>query len=357
MRVCLGTEEGVFLLESSAEGEWSVAGRALDDVLVHAVSLVDDDSRELLAATRGAGLWRSRDGGETWTRLGEGALPAKVRGPAVATENGRRVLYVGSEPIALFRSEDDGETWEEIAAVREIAAERGWHYPVPTVEPHVRGVAIPPDDPTLLLLAIQVGGILRSEDRGRTWETIGPDQLDPDVHSLTFVGAGSPTVFAATGGGGRSEFPFPAGLAAYRSNDRGRTWQPLTADLERSYAVPICVDPLDRDVVYLATAGGSPFAWLKRPEFADAALYRSEDGGQHWQPLDRGVPKPLVLMPDAMALSPRAPGEIVIGTGGESGQLLPPDRRRGSVFVSRDRGDSWEKIELDLPSIFSAVIV
>jgi photosystem II stability/assembly factor-like uncharacterized protein len=357
MRTCLGTEAGIFLLESDDANRWSVVARALEDVLIHAVTASASEPRLVVAATRGAGLWRSRDGGETWSRVGEGALPAKVRGPAFADERGERVLYVGAEPIGLFRSPDDGDTWEEIAVVREIAAEKAWRYPVATVEPHLRAVAVHPDDPGLILLAVQVGGILRSEDRGRSWQSIGPEQLDPDVHSLAFAGAGSRTVFAATGGGGRAEFPPPAGFAAYRSDDLGLTWRTLTADLDRTYAVPLCVDPRDPDVLYLGTGRGSPFTWPKRPTLADAALYRSHDGGRHWQQLAAGVPSSLPLMPDAMAVSPLAPGQIVVGTGGEGGQLIPPDQRHGSLFVSHNGGDTWQQVDLPLPSIFSAAIV
>jgi photosystem II stability/assembly factor-like uncharacterized protein len=353
MRLCVGTEHGVVIVNRTEDGRWSVDGRALDGYLVHGLAARLSEPTLVFAATRGAGLWRSRDAGASWQRVGADILPPKTRCARIVEAGGALTVYVGTEPIALYRSPDGGDTWEELADVRRIAAERGWRYPLASVEPHVRDVAVHPADSRLLLLAMQVGGILRSADGGTTWEHVGPDQLDPDVHSIVCAAPASDAVYAATGGGGRRQYPPPAGFAAYRSDDRGRTWRLLTTTLDRTYAVPIRVSPADPERLLLGTGHETPVSWPGRPTVADAALYRSADGGATWERLTRGVPAPLTMMPDALEFHPRAPGWVVAGTGGEGGQLLPPDQRDGSLLASADGGDTWEQAPLRLPSIFA----
>lgn len=93
-----------------------------------------------------------------------------------------RVVYIGTEPVCLYRSEDKGDTWEELKNLLDLPDEvkRHWKSPQPEYQGHVRHIFIDPDDPQILYLSIEHGGIVRTFDGGKTWEDVskGIDYLD-----------------------------------------------------------------------------------------------------------------------------------------------------------------------------------
>jgi photosystem II stability/assembly factor-like uncharacterized protein len=108
-------------------------------------------------------------------------------------------MYIGIEPAGLLISDDEGRTWREAPGVREIAQNRKWTYPVPTIELHVRWIALAPKTKRILLEA-QVGGIVYSDDAGASWRDLR-DSIDMDVHSIVIDPSDTQRVYAATGGG------------------------------------------------------------------------------------------------------------------------------------------------------------
>ena len=97
----------------------------------------------------GSGLWRSSDGGETWARLAEGLpeLMGKV-GVAVSPADPARVwAIVEAEEGGLFRSDDRGATWSRVSADRVLRA-RAWYY--------TRVVADPLDENTVYVLNLSL---------------------------------------------------------------------------------------------------------------------------------------------------------------------------------------------------------
>lgn len=93
---------------------------------------------DLQSGGPGSGLWVSRDGGETWTRLAGNGLPPGIWGKvgvAVAPSDGRRVYaLVEADSGGLFRSEDGGATWSPASRDRAIR-QRAWYYTTLTVDP------------------------------------------------------------------------------------------------------------------------------------------------------------------------------------------------------------------------------
>src|SRR5918993_596052 len=84
------------------------------------------------------------------------------------------VVYLGIEPIHLYRSEDGGESWEELTGVQDLPSQvkAKWSYPRPPHREHVRHIFVDPDDPKILHVCLEHGGIIRSFDRGKTWQDV-----------------------------------------------------------------------------------------------------------------------------------------------------------------------------------------
>ena len=237
----VGTDTGLYVLDEDG-GAWNVAARFLEGTEINHV--VREASGTVLASSREGGLVRIDVGAGTVTPLGAGTLPTAVRAVAVAPSD-PAVIYVGTEPAAIFCSRDGGATWREDPVVAELRAARNWQYPG-TMESHIRDITIDRENPECVWAAVQIGGVLRTEDGGAHWEDVTVD-VDPDVHKIVQHPDDAGVLYAVTGGGGeyphptpehRIKPPYPHGRPVYKSTDRGRTWTSISDDVPQSYRDP-----------------------------------------------------------------------------------------------------------------------
>jgi hypothetical protein len=263
----------------------------------------------IVAGSRGRGVWLSEDGGESWE-------DAKLPQPdvfSVAISRADGAVYAGCEPSMLFRRVDGG--WEELAALRELPSAPTWSFPPRPWTSHVRWIAPSPHAPSLLLVGIELGGLMRSEDAGATWEDHRPG-AQPDVHSLAWHPREPGRAYEAGGGGSAWSF------------DAGSTWQPADEGRDRHYTWAVTPDPEDPDCWYVSASPG-PFN-AHRAGRAEAYVYRWRGQGP-WQRLNGGLPQPLDAMPYALLASG---GEIYAGLSD------------GRLYGSADAGDSWEQLAI-----------
>jgi photosystem II stability/assembly factor-like uncharacterized protein len=352
--IFVGTLDGIFKITRSSGREWQVADQQLPGSEVSLLATHPSQRGVVYAGSRGGGLCRSQDAGKSWQRLGENFLSNKIRALTV-DPNDAQTIYVGTEPPSLWQSKDGGETWKELPGVSRLANERRWTYPVPTVQPHIRGIAIQPGNSKKLCLATQVGGILLSEDGGESWSDVRYP-IDMDVHSVTFDPVTGSTIYAATGGGENypDPTPPPKGRPLYLSSDGGKSWKSISDQLPRTYAVPVRVHPRNSQTLYLGVAEEPPPKWLNRPTKANSALMRSRDGGASWEELNGGFPRPCERMVECIDFDPAEPDHVFVGVGGDGARYTKLNE--GDVFHSRDGGDHWEKLPLNFPIIYALAI-
>jgi photosystem II stability/assembly factor-like uncharacterized protein len=196
-------------------------------------------------------------------------------------------------------------------------------------------LAFAPKDPRTMYMAAQ--HVLASTDRGRTWRVISPDLA-------AVPGAPAQPAAVATGGVGA---PAPGGsiqsLASspldakliwvgastgliHVTRDAGRTWTNVTPpDLP-----PGGINVIDASH---ANAGSAYVALLSRD--AHPHLYRTSDYGQSWQEISSGLADGEVVR--VVREDPADPDLLYAGTV-------------TSVYVSFDRGDHWQSLQLNLPT-------
>jgi len=159
----------------------------------------------------GSGLWRSADGGDTWTQLKETGLPpgewGKV-GVAVAPSNSNRVYaLIEAEDGGLFRSDDGGAKWERINAHRALR-QRHWYYTVLTVDPTNADVIWFPQVP--LLKSID-GGKTVSQVKGTHHGDHHDLWIDPKQPQRLIVGNDGGVDISFDGGRSWFDPPLPTG--------------------------------------------------------------------------------------------------------------------------------------------------
>jgi len=351
------------------------------------------DSRTLLAAlwqTRrppwnvyppsngpGSGLYRSTDGGDTWTPVTGTGLPAeklgRIRLAFAPSRPGRVYALVDAKPGGLFLSEDGGLTWKRVSGDRRIW-ERGWYFAGVTVDPKDADVVyacdtamyrstdggktflpfkgapggddyhqlwIDPADSRRMILASDQGAVV-TVDGGLTWSSWYNQPTAQFYHVATdarfpywIYGAQQDTGAAAT--------PVRSDAPALTQRD----WRPIAAGGENGYIAP---DPAHAEILFgggvgrfdattlqeldidptLAHPGDYRGEWTlplsfspRNPNalyFANQFVFRTTDGGRHW---DR-------ISPDLTREAPAVPATLDPATAEDSAERGP---RRGVVYA------------------------
>jgi len=247
----------------------------------------------VLAGTYGEGLFRSADHGRTWAPVTDGmtAPAARTIGPDPLVEG---ALLCGTEPARLFRSADGGLSWTELEGVGAMPAHEEWYLPYSPRAGAVRNVYRPPGDGATLLAAVEVGGLLRSDDGGVTW-SIAPIGPNDDIHQVTGDPADPSLLWSALGYAAlrsrqRGEgAPRLGGVG--RSRDGGASWDVLHTEYTRSVVVPPSAPEL-------VLAGPAPAVGER------GRIEVSADAGASWTPAAGGIDVPMADMVELFVPAP-----------------------------------------------------
>jgi photosystem II stability/assembly factor-like uncharacterized protein len=280
-----------------------------------ALARFPSDGRVCYAARVDGQVFRSNSGGRTWEPAGAIEGFEELSSLAVDPRDPER-LIAGMEPSALFHSRDGGRTWQEDPTLRQMSHENGWSVPWSDAPGHIRTIAIDPNDSSRVYLAIEVGGIGRTEDGGCSWENVHGGIHD-DVHSVAVHSKNGAIVYAATRHGfGRSE-------------DYGRTWQRIDGFEGQGYARPLAVHPQRPDRVYTAAATVGP-GDFNRPVGSECGVFRSDDSGLTWVRMMTGIPAHFKPYVDAIDINPADPDHVALADV------------EGHLYESHDGGDNWQ---------------
>lgn len=349
VRLFVGTKRGLFVLRSSDDRRsWSVSPPLLAGREVYHAVLDPRDGRTVWAATDhavwGAHIHRSDDGGETWTLLenaphhdderGLKAIWALTPGPGDEPD----ALYAGIEPAGLFVSRDRGESWQAVEALNEHPTNRTWQPAGGALALH--SILIDPRTSDRIYCALSAGGVYRSDDGGESWVPLNHNvradflpQQYPEagqcVHKLLLHPARPDRLYQQNHCG------------TYRSDDRGESWIEITDGLPSDFGYALALDTSDPDVVYVIPQESSH---MRASVDGRLRVYRSRDAGATWESLERGLPQAhayVQILREGMTTDTLEPCGVYFGT------------TSGHLFASRNGGESWEMIAGFLPKILS----
>ncbi len=268
---------------------------------VYALAMDPETPSTLYAGTAG-GVFRSTDGGDSWTAINNG-IPIEeylfVIELAIDPRNPSTV-YAGTIRDGIFRSTDGGDSW--------AAAGGGLHTPGEGF-PFILDLAVDSHDSSRLYAATRKG-VFRSVDGGGAWET-DPGRLSSPVSVLAAGPQAPGLVYAGT---------VLAGV--FRSTDGGETWTASAGGPRHLAVSALAFDPGPESPVALlaATAGG---------------VFRSTDGGESWMPRNLGL-DPVAVGISALAVDPETPSNLYL-VGTEPGVL----HGWGAAYRSQDGGETW----------------
>jgi photosystem II stability/assembly factor-like uncharacterized protein len=257
-------------------------------------------------------------------------------------------LAAGSAWSSLPAQDAAGHPSAGSVPTRELTSELEWRMIGPFRGGRTRAVAGVPSQPHVFYIGAVDGGVWKTDDAGRTWQPIFDDQPTQSIGAIA-VAASDPKIVYVGSGEGLHRPDLSVGNGIYRSADSGHSWTHL--GLRDGQQIPdLAVDPHDPNRLFAAVLG-HPYG--PNPE---RGIYRSNDGGSSWQ---------RVLFKDentggyAVAIDPMRP-DVVYASLWEA-RLGPWEDKNqfqgtaGGLFKSTDGGTTWRKLTQGLPDNGSQV--
>jgi photosystem II stability/assembly factor-like uncharacterized protein len=313
MTLLIGTSNGVFKAAGSGRPE-EVEGLAGREVRALRAS-----NGSIFAGAEN-GVYISKNGGGSWKLSG---VEGKIVWDIAPAPNDERTVYVGTQPAALYRTRDGGETWSEIDSMQQIPGAEKWCVPKSSAGARARTLVLDPANPARYWVGLEVGGVLGTSDDGATWTSV---MTGGDIHVMAGDPARADVLYMTTGFGRYPDDPQPREeriAGAFRSRDGGQTWEYLWKDREPPYTRPMCVDPRAPHALTIGCAP-SAFASYQDEGGAKSRLYQTTDGGDTWRDLGDADHSPSAANILAVAPAREDAGSVLVGTDtGEVWRVSP----------------------------------
>jgi photosystem II stability/assembly factor-like uncharacterized protein len=265
--------------------------------------------------------------GMKWRLIGpfRGGRVLAVAGVA----NQPNIYYFGAVAGGVWKTTDGGLTWSPIFDKQPVSS--------------IGAIAVAPSDPNIIYVGtgeacirgdISFGnGVYKSLDAGKTWTHIGLDDtrhigaviVDPHDPNIVFV--------AALG----HAFGPNKDRGVYRSTDGGKNWQNVLFKDDKTGAIDIVFDPNNSHVLYASLWQALRTPWSFESGGPGSGLYKSSDSGATWERLEgHGFPEG-VLGRIGVAVSPADSSRI----------FALVEAEKGGLYRSDDAGATWERVTDD----------
>ncbi len=233
----------------------------------------------------GGGVWRTKNGGQSWSNISDGYFGGSIGAVEVAPSD-HNVIYVGggektmrgnvSSGSGMWKSTDAGESWESIGLKNSR---------------HIPRIKIHPANPDIVYAAV-LGDLFKdTKERG-----------------------------------------------IYKSTDGGKSWKQTLFVNERAGAVDLIIDPSNARILYATTwrVHRNPYEMSSGGE--GSALWKSKDGGDTWDNISaaQGLPNGIWGI-----------SGITVSPVNSSRLWAIIEHEEGGIFRSHDAGKTWEKTNSD----------
>ncbi|MBK9520722.1 MAG: glycosyl hydrolase [Rhodocyclaceae bacterium] len=363
----VSTRKGAWIFRADAtRTTWEIDGpHFLGHIISHMV-LDPRDQTTLLAAAKtghlGPTVFRSTDWGRNWQEAVQPPAFAKVpegeSGRSVdhtfwltpANSNEPGVWYAGTSPQGLFRSADGGVTWTELPSVNDSLKFREWmgsEKDGTPDGPKLHSIIVDPRDSNHLYFGMSGGGVHESLDRGVTWRVLingmeVPEGFDFDVanpafhdpHCLRICPNDPDRIYQQNHSG------------IYRIDRPSDHWVRIGRNMPSAVGdigFTMTVHPRDANTAWVFPMDGSS-VWPRTSPDGKPAVYVTRDSGATWQRQDAGMPAEQAwwtVKRQAMCCDAHESVGLYFGT------------TSGELWFSADEGLRWRCIARHLPEIYA----
>lgn len=294
-----------------SKGFWGAAGYALAlSIAVGTPALAKDKERDFFEGLdyRNIGPFR---GGRVTAVAGVASDP--------------HVYYMGSVGGGVWKTTNAGESWKNVS---DEYFQMG----------SVGAIDVAPSDPNVVVVGMgespfrgvasgQGDGVYKSTDSGKTWKQLGlaatrqisSVKVHPENPDVIWVGAQG-DIWAPSKDRG-----------VYKSTDGGATWRKVLAGPnDTTGVVDLKYDLSNPRILYAAMWDHQRKPWEVRSGGPGSSIWKSSDGGETWEKLDKNLPK--LMGKIGVAPSPAKPGRV---------WALVEAEEKGGLYRSEDGGENW----------------
>jgi carboxypeptidase T len=234
---------------SSTSADGTAFGRdGTESMLIPAVAIDPTNAQTMYAATWGAGVYKTTDGGAFWFPANNG-LGDKQWLYALWFDAAGQALYAGTGDGGVYKTTNSGASWFPVNAGLE-----DWN---------IRALVGDPVQSQVLYAGTQAG-IYKTTNGGTSWVYASSGLGTPTVWALAVDATNPQVLYAGVGGGG-----------VYKSSNGGASWVAVNIGLGTPTVYGLAVDPHRPQSVYAGTAG--------------QGVYRSDNGGGSWSAANAGL--------------------------------------------------------------------
>lgn len=329
------TDSGVSWTQKTF-GSYSPASPQYAHSSHHALAFKPDDPNTIVAATDG-GLFKSTNGGDTWTRLNNGLATFQFYATGNdlqnanllyggAQDNGSskyaggtwivlyggdggycnvdftntNILYAETQQGAHFKSTDGGASF---AAIQNgITGNGAWVTPV----------VMDPANPNVLYTGTSV--VYKTDDGGTDWTAISPALSNNNISTIALAPSNPLVIYIGYENGG----------LIWKTTNGGTNWTSISSGLPMAYVTRLAVHPTDANTVYATFSG-----------YGIEHVWKSTTGGAAWTDITGNLPD---VPCNVIVIDPYTPTKLYLGTD-------------LGVYTSLDAGSSWTDFSNGLPNV------
>lgn len=228
----------------------------------------------------GGGVWKTEDGGRSWGNISDGFFGGSIGAIEVA-QSDPNIIYVGggektlrgnvSSGYGIWKTEDGGKTWTSAG----LSKSR-----------HIPRIKIHPKNPNIIYAAVlgniykptEERGVYKSTDGGKTWRKTLFVNSNAGAVDLTLDPNNPRVLYASTWRAKRTPYSLSSGgdgSALWKSTDSGETWTEISKNegfpKDTLGIIGVTVSPKNSERV-----------WAIVENKEKGGLYRSDDGGKKW---------------------------------------------------------------------------
>ena len=364
VRVLVGTKKGAFVLTSDeARKQWEVSDPHFPGWEIYHLKGSPVNPNRIYASQStgwfGQVIQRSDDGGESWEPVGNEFIYEGTPGTHQDFNGNQHpweftrvwylepsptdpeTVYAGVEDAALFRSKDGGATWQELPALREA---KGHLWQPGAGGMCLHNIKIDPSNHDRIYTAISAAGAFRTDDGGETWKPVTNGLKSPYELPDATAEVGH-CVHSIAFHPSRPEVLYmQKHWDVMRSDDSGESWYEVSGNLPSDFGFPIAVHAHEPETIYVIPIKSDSEHY---PPEGKLRVYRSRTGGNQWEALTDGLPQEncyVNVLRSAFTIDSLDPCGLYFGTTG------------GEVYASSDAGDHWMAIVENLPKVLSVEV-
>jgi len=288
---------------SAGVNRWTTNGPEAGIILALAI---DPAIPATLYAGTTRGVFKSTNGGGSWSAINTGLTESNVRALAI-DPTPPATIYAGTGDVldngGVFKSTNGGDSWSAINTG--------------LTNKTINALGIDPATPATLYAGSYVSGVFKSTNGGDSWSASNAGLTTTGVFALVVDPSAPATLYVGTN-------PlFPTGGGAFKSTNGGASWTAMNAGLIDTAVLVLAIDPTTPATLYAGTGG--------------YGVFKSTNGGGSWTAINAGLTNPPDGGIGALAVDPSAPATLYAYSGDN-----------GGVFKSTNGGGSWTAMNAGL---------